>query len=359
MKFVPVFILLLLVEGIYSDSLSVLFLGDTYFGEAYQQDPKFNRDLNILEVRGYDSFFENVKGLLLGSNFAVANLETPLIDANDVPLSTIGNYVHYADTKTTPEFLTRYNIRAVTLANNHTMDLGSRGLISTVNTLSKSRISSFGAGDNEDEASKPYTAEFTSSGKIYRLYVLGCYWQREFFMKKGFYSGVSKSGVYMLDTVKLGKQIREIKAKDPDSFVVIYPHWGSNYKPANEIQKNAAHYLVDAGADLIIGHAAHTVQEAELYNGKWIFYNIGNFIFNAPGRYRSTKAKPYGLMIQLLLKEGGTTLKIYPVFTDNKKSDYNLRYLNEAEIKDCVNSLETESSAGKFKVSEQGYIEIQ
>ena len=41
-----------------------------------------------------------------------------------------------------------------------------------------------------------------------------------------------------------------------------------------------AHRLIDAGADLLVGHHPHTLQDVEVYHGKHIFYSIGNFIFD-------------------------------------------------------------------------------
>jgi poly-gamma-glutamate capsule biosynthesis protein CapA/YwtB (metallophosphatase superfamily) len=357
-RYILILFIISLTESSFTDSLSVLFLGDTYFGENYQNDPKFNYGTNIIEERGYDSFFENVKELLLGSDYAIANLETTLFDGDNLPSSTIGNYIHYGDTKNTPHYLSAYNIKAVSLANNHSLDLGNSGLTSTIKSLVNSGITTFGAGNSENEASAPFIREFITGGKTIRLYVIGCYWQRSFYEERGYYASGSRFGVYMLDTVKIGKQIIEIRSKDTNAFIVVYPHWGSNYNDANDIQKSAARSLINSGADMIIGHAAHTVQEAELYNGKWIFYNIGNFIFNAPGRYRSTKAKPYGIIFKLIIKESLISLRLYGIYTDNKKSDYKLRYLNENELRDCLKSLETESSVGKLKISNKGFIEV-
>ncbi|PJA92516.1 MAG: hypothetical protein CO133_02800, partial [Candidatus Komeilibacteria bacterium CG_4_9_14_3_um_filter_37_5] len=48
----------------------------------------------------------------------------------------------------------------------------------------------------------------------------------------------------------------------------------------NTIQENIAHTLIDSGADLIIGHHPHVVQGKEKYRGKYIFYSLGNFVFD-------------------------------------------------------------------------------
>jgi poly-gamma-glutamate synthesis protein (capsule biosynthesis protein) len=61
----------------------------------------------------------------------------------------------------------------------------------------------------------------------------------------------------------------------------VYAHWGDEYeKKPNSGQREFAHRLVDAGADLVIGSHPHVVQTKELYNDKWIYYSLGNFVFD-------------------------------------------------------------------------------
>jgi poly-gamma-glutamate synthesis protein (capsule biosynthesis protein) len=64
-------------------------------------------------------------------------------------------------------------------------------------------------------------------------------------------------------------------------FTIINIHWGTEYEHQfNKLQKEIAHELVDAGADIIIGHHPHVVQGMEMYQGKPIFYSLGNFVFD-------------------------------------------------------------------------------
>lgn len=106
--------------------------------------------------------------------------------------------------------------------------------------------------------------------------------------------------------------------------------------------------MVKAGADLIIGHGAHTMQEIEKYKDRWILYGLGNFMFNAPGRYQKLKAPPFSLVAQLLLEEKNgdlkKTLKLYPIFTNNLKTHYQGRFLAEDEFKDVYQLLLTKST---------------
>ena len=130
----------------YADSLSVLFLGDTHFGENYQYDPKFNKGENIIEEYGYDYFFENVKDILSSSDITICNLETPLTNNSTSPVSYLKPYLHWSDPVNTVKYFKKYNIMNVTLGNNHVFDQGINGFNETVNSLDTAGIKYFGAG---------------------------------------------------------------------------------------------------------------------------------------------------------------------------------------------------------------------
>lgn len=73
---------------------------------------------------------------------------------------------------------------------------------------------------------------------------------------------------------------KELKSLPKDAFKVLYIHWGNEYinRPSSA-QKKFAHWLIDIGFDLIIGMHPHVLQGYEEYNGKYIFYSLGNFVF--------------------------------------------------------------------------------
>ncbi len=73
---------------------------------------------------------------------------------------------------------------------------------------------------------------------------------------------------------------KELNSLPNDAFKVLYIHWGNEYinRPSSA-QKKFAHWLIDAGFDLIIGMHPHVLQGYEEYKGKYIFYSLGNFVF--------------------------------------------------------------------------------
>ena len=81
---------------------------------------------------------------------------------------------------------------------------------------------------------------------------------------------------------------------------VVYVHWGTEYEQRHSLfQERLAYRLIDAGADAIIGHHPHVIQDIELYKGAPIFYSLGNFIFD---QYFSIEVQE-GLMVELFWDE--------------------------------------------------------
>lgn len=325
------------------DSLSILFLGDTHFGDNYQNDPKYNRGVNIINEYGYDYFYENVNDILKSSDFSLCNLETPLT-AKLEPVSTKKLYLHWSDPGNTTKYLSKYNIKNISLGNNHVFDQGLNGFTKTISSLNNAGMKYFGAGINSVEAIKPLIIEENGV----ELVVFGGFeYRASYDTLYNFYADSFKAGVNILDTLKLNEQISLYRKNYPSAKIVIFPHWGSNYKQVNPRQIAFAHSWINAGADFIIGHGAHTVQQIEKYNDKWILYNIGNFIFNAPGRYKTTGAKPYSLMAKFFVADGKEKLLLYPIYTNNKTNDYQIRELTGEEFTDFENFL----LKGKFSYS--------
>jgi hypothetical protein len=336
---------------IYSQNDSVIkinFLGDLDFGESYQDNPKYNRGVNIIDAYGYDYMFENISGLLKKSNLNIANLETPLLPNRISPISSQKPYVHFSNGEPAIKYLKKYNISALSLANNHTYDLGLNGLAYTINEL-KNNIEFFGAGYNEEEAGKPFIKSFVTSQDTITIAVLtGFEYRKTYDSIYNFYSGKDKPGVNVISTDKISAQIKDIRNNYKNAFIIFFPHWGKNYFWKTGKQTETAHKVIDAGADLILGTGAHMVQELEYYNNKWIIYCIGNSVFNAPGRFKFYDVNPYSFIAQLEIKAGSKQLKLYPIFTDNLESNYQVRYLDDDELTDCYSVLKNKSADVKM-----------
>lgn len=307
----------------------ILFLGDTSFGENYQE----NLDESILETQGYDYSLEQFTSMLDSSEVVISNLETPLTDLEESPLEDQKSYVHWSDTAKATKAYKKANITVFSLANNHSMDYGTEGLEQTLETLEENQMTAFGAGLTEDEAMEPY---------IYGdIAVIASFEFKESYDEEyNFYADENTAGVNQLSVVQITEQIQTLREENPDYFIIIFPHWGDNYSDANTNQKLLAHQLIDAGADLILGHGAHIMQEVESYKDKWVIYSIGNFMFNSPGRYEKYDLEPYSLIARIVELGQRKFLQLYPIYTDNTVTNYQSRFATEEEFEEVYEELQ-------------------
>lgn len=157
---------------------------------------------------------------------------------------------------------------AVSLANNHIFDCGQIGLDHTIEYLKLHDISFFGIGTKSNNYNNPYS--FEDNGILLHVYGYCC-------------ETTSPAKTHKLETCPLDfEQAKEdiIRSKQAGAKVILYIHWGEEEcflpKPQDII---LARKMIDIGADVIIGHHAHVIQSKEVYKGKYIYYGVGNFIF--------------------------------------------------------------------------------
>jgi poly-gamma-glutamate synthesis protein (capsule biosynthesis protein) len=158
----------------------------------------------------------------------------------------------------------------VSLANNHIRNGGAQGISETIDALDGLGIAHSGAGMNDTQARTP--AVLTAGGQ--KVAILS-------------YDNISVSGATatragdaLLQANTFTADIAAARAAGAD-LVIVYPHWGQEYSEnVTATQKKFAHQIIDAGADMIIGSHPHVNGGMEVYNGKPIWYSIGNFVFD-------------------------------------------------------------------------------
>jgi poly-gamma-glutamate synthesis protein (capsule biosynthesis protein) len=113
-------------------------------------------------------------------------------------------------------------------------------------------------------------------------------------------------------TQDAGELVEHMRSLTAESDVqVVYIHWGEEYALMhNAAQEALAHALIDAGADVIIGHHPHVVQDVGLYNGKPIFYSLGNFVFD---QYWNDDVQT-GLGVEMTINDDSITYRAIPFF---------------------------------------------
>lgn len=304
---------------------TITFCGDTSLGYYYLDKSK-SKYAEAYERLQKDpmSFFAGVRSVLEGSDEIIVNLETVLSHAPGQPIDG-KEYPGCDDPDVTLRVLKELGVTAVTLANNHTMDFGPDKLLAMIELLQEHGIAVIGAGRNLEEARKPYHIAARTPGGIRNVYVFNGMRSSRRYTEYGFFASKDRPGIASTNLKAMSREIEKIKAIDPQSVVVVCPHWqGIDYQDTGEKHQEWCRAIIAAGADHVIAHGSHKADRVEAYQGGEILYSIGNFVFNSPGRYRSRGADPYGLVPRLML-DGETAngeIDVTKIMTDNKASNF-------------------------------------
>ncbi len=240
---------------------TVLFAGDVYFSDYVLAN--YNQS-GIQGVLSKDLLKE-----MKQADLTVVN--------NEFPYSTRGTQA--PDKQFTfridPSYvsiLLESGVDLVTLANNHVLDYGKDALSDTFQTLDHAGISYMGAGNSFKRAAKLITKKANG-------HKLGFLSASRVFPDVSWNVENAQPGVLSAyDPTQLLSAVQD--AQDKCDFLFVYVHWGIERNTVPEqYQVSLAHALIDAGADAVIGAHPHVLQGAEFYNGKPIFYSLGNFIF--------------------------------------------------------------------------------
>ncbi|MCU4707043.1 CapA family protein [Acinetobacter pittii] len=289
-------------------------LGDTYFGEIYTEKRRSKGQKDAIQQYGYDYSFKKIKAFLGEHDLNIANFEAVFSLENQSPLGHKKPFILKADAEQTLAAFKNIHVNHVVLANNHLKDYGDRGLTYTLQQLNQANISYIGAGVNQKDAHNYFELSFENK----RYAIFNGYWHRDTaYLDYDFYALGHKSGVACLNGVLL-EQIGRYRLTHPEHKIIVICHWGVDFKPITKEQSKLAAILTQAGADLIIGHGAHTIQPVQIINQKPVVFGIGNAVFNSNGEYDKHNALPYGCIARLDLSKD--LLRLYPIYTNNLKT---------------------------------------
>ncbi|MCL5676591.1 MAG: CapA family protein [Firmicutes bacterium] len=239
---------------------------------------------DLIRRDGADAPWAGVADILQQADLAVGNLETS-VGQGGVPQE--GKQYTFQAWPEALQGLAKAGVGMVGLGNNHVLDFGSEGLKKTLAALDEVGVAHTGAGLDQREAWRPVlrdvrgvTVGFLSFSRV---------------VPEGWAAAPKHPGVASAyDEAGMLRLVRDTAARCDVLAVSI--HWGEENKqqPSVVVQK-LAHRLVDAGADLVIGHHPHVWQGLSTYHGALIAYSVGNFIF--------TTSNPIGVQTGVLLAD--------------------------------------------------------
>ncbi|MCS7299765.1 MAG: CapA family protein [Spirochaetia bacterium] len=243
----------------------------------------------------YEMLFVELTNYFYSFDTLVVNLEGPIsARGNQIPKK----YSFRFETNVV-EALKFANIRVVNLANNHIYDWGYEAFLDTLSILSSNNIGFFGLSDLSN-TSVLYIFVKTNEYSIVKVGFLGF---------SEFFPGLEASKKRPVSiAIAKDKYIRKVvpSAKSNVDFLVVSFHWGEEYKKTNNrFQEVLGKLCIDLGADIVIGHHPHVIQNYEVYRDKYIFYSLGNFVFDQ--RF-SEETMKVGLVELEIIKSGTNIL---------------------------------------------------
>lgn len=228
-----------------------------------------------IDVSGNPDYpYEEVKDLIQSADLAVGTFNATM---SEIPPHTgcVPTYV-LVGSPDNADALSRAGFDAMSVATNHIKDCGltncgDQAFFDTLYHLHRVKIQTVGAGKNLEEAMQPII--LSVNGVRYGIVSQG---QIE---QGGVYATADKPGIAPLTEENILAGIR--LARSLSDVVIFMPHWGpENMAQPNWIQRNLAHFIVEAGADLVVGNHTHVVQGFQQIKGVWVFYGLGNFVFD-------------------------------------------------------------------------------
>lgn len=237
-----------------------------------------------IERYGLEFPFARVGDRLKAADIAFGNLECPLSKDG---VKVVKRFVFRARPQTA-RCLRGAGLDMLSLANNHTMDCGRRGLTDTMSILGGQGLRWCGAGATARAAEEP--AMVTVRGL--RVGFVGfCQ-----FLPEGVFLSDDKPGLALATEERVRRVVSIARTKC--DVVVASFHWGVEYQTRpSRGQRRLARIAVEAGADLVLGHHPHVLQGLEVVKSPWrgrrnvlIAYSLGNFVFDAPPQWQSATA---------------------------------------------------------------------
>jgi poly-gamma-glutamate synthesis protein (capsule biosynthesis protein) len=288
---------------------SILFIGDIMLG-------RYVETIGIRE--GFDTLFAPLATLFASSTYVVGNLEGAAPKAHE---KTPSGGFRFSFSHEALKALSDHRVTGVSLANNHSSDTGQEGYDDTLRKLSELSISSFGHS---------------------------LFFKKEYITMRVGSTDVSVTGVNLITPEFKEKEtilgIKELCEEIKDGALLIFMHAGDEYETMQSgYQVTFARKLIDETcARAIIGSHPHVVQGIEKYKDKYIFYSLGNFIFD---QYFS-KETMEGLILKV--EESSNKLIFTLLPTSSEKST---PYLAEGTNREKILQRIAEASSPELKLS--------
>ena len=283
----------IVVSVCHADTLNVVFTGDILLDRGVRR---------VIDKHGVDHLFtEGVDSVFRSAQVVVGNLECPATKIQS-PVQKL--YIFRGEPEWL-EALKRHGITHLNLANNHSIDQGREGLIDTRQNIINTGITAIGAGANMTEAAEPVLLSRTPRN-VWLVPSLRLALENYAYLP-------DKPCVSQEPMDSLLNRVHRLRKADSTAVIIVSLHWGGEHTmhPVNS-QRWDARQIIRAGADVLVCHHTHTLQDVEDINGHSVFYSIGNFIFDQ-SKPENTKA----CIVRLIITAEMVTTEAIPIEIKN------------------------------------------
>jgi len=282
---------------------SIVASGDVMLGR---------RVADAMRKQGVNYPFAQVGSYLRDAGLTFGNLESPL-SLQGTPLP--GKGIWFRGDPKGAEALKEAGYSVMSVANNHTLDYDTPAFLDTLAVLREQGIAPVGGGKDPAEAAQPVIKEINGRKVAFlaATEMADIFWSWKY--RRTLEVKPDQPGVVKLDEMQLVNAVNALKGKA--DIIIVSLHWGTEFSDyPTEDQRKIAHSLVDAGANLIVGHHPHCLQGVEVYKGSLIAYSLGNFVYDKQTRPKSQE----GLLLKVFLNGRSISrATLYPVLIKDEQ----------------------------------------
>ncbi len=275
----------------YETSATFIAVGDALIHSAIYYDALSNG------VYDFNYIFTEVKPIIEKYDLKYYNQET-ILGGTSLGLSS---YPLFNSPQEVGDAFMNMGFNLVSLATNHTLDYGERGMLSSLEYWGKQE-GVIAAGSYESEESRNTPRIMEVNGITYTLLSYST-------LTNGLRIPYGKEYLFNLyDEEKVKEDIERVR--DKVDVVMVAMHWGAEYThtPVQE-EREIANYLASLGVDIVIGTHPHVIQPIDFIDDTMVIYSLGNFVSGQIGIERLV-----GLMASVTIKktvtDGVTTITL-------------------------------------------------
>lgn len=279
-------------------------------------DLGFRRHVGLGVASGTLDPFAAVRKVLGTADITFGNLETVLTRRAVPDPQATGSWPIIKGPPEGAKLLAQVGFDVVSVANNHAFDLYAAGFRDTLKYLAEAKVAAVGGGTTRKQALTPFVRTVRGVRVGLLAFAVGT-------------NRPAHGDAHVAKPWDLGAFAAVQSLRSSVDVLLVSLHWGTEgVSTPNARQIQLAHALIDAGADVILGHHPHVLQSVELYRNRPVIYSLGNFLFGT-----QTKPRRQTVILHLDLGPGPHPVKrvaLQPVLIDAASEVPNLAVGDDA-----------------------------